>query len=109
MSRDINFNKSSMVKTSSSQHVERGQTKGIPQWVEKNASSSSPDSTVSFRVLSIVAQYEHHVQEEEDTDDVIENPNVEGQVQDSIAVHSPKGIYENWLGGGICTSSRGRG
>ena len=54
--------------------MESGQTKGISQWVERDASSPSPDNIVSFRVSSIVTQYEHHVQVEEDTDNVIEDP-----------------------------------
>jgi len=67
-----------MVKASSSQQVESGQTKGIVQKVESDASSQSPDSNVSFRVSTIVTQYERHVQEEKDTDDVIEDPELEG-------------------------------
>jgi len=79
-----------MVKTLNSQQVERGQTKGILQWVERDASSLSPDSTVSFSVSFIVTQYEHYVQEEKDIDNVIEDPEPEGQVQDSIATHKLK-------------------
>jgi len=79
--------------------VESDQTKGISQRVESDASSPSPDSIVSFGVPIIVTQFEHHVQEVEDTDDVIENPDPEpeGQVPDSIAAHKPKKIYENQL------------
>ena len=58
--------------------------------MESNASPSSPDSFVSFRVPSVVTQYEHRVQEEEDTEDVVEDNEPEGQVQDSIATHKPK-------------------
>jgi len=58
--------------------------------VKRDASSPSPDSTVSFRVLIVVTQYEHHVQEEKDIDDVIKDPNPEGQVPDSIATRKPK-------------------
>ena len=72
-----------MVKTSSSQQEESDQTKGILQRVESDASSPSPDSSVLFNVSFVVTQYEHHVQEEEDTDDVIEDSEPEGQVQDS--------------------------
>jgi len=42
--------------------------------VERGASSPSPDSSVSFSMSSVVTLYEHHVQENEDTDDVIEDP-----------------------------------
>jgi len=63
---------------------------GISQLVESDASPPSPDSYVSFRVPSVMIQYEHYVQEEEDTKDVIEDPESEGQVQDSIALHKPK-------------------
>jgi len=54
LSRDVTFDESSMVKTLSSQQVESGRTKGISQRVESDASSPSPDSTVSFGVLTIV-------------------------------------------------------
>ena len=43
-----------------------------------------------FRVSSVVTEYEHHVQEEEYTDDMIEDPEPEGQLPDSIAAHKPK-------------------
>ena len=66
LSRDVTFDESSIVKTSSSQQVESGQTKGISQRVKRDASSPSPDSFVSFRVLSVVTQHEHHLHEEED-------------------------------------------
>ena len=56
------------------------QTKGISQHVESDASPPSPDSFVSFRVPSVVTQYEHHVHEEEDTLDAIEDPEPEGPV-----------------------------
>ena len=50
--------------------------------MERYASSSSPDSSVSFRVSSVVTQYEHHVQgdieEVEDTEDVIEESEPDG-------------------------------
>ena len=58
--------------------------------MESDASLPSPDSSVSFRVPSFVTQYEHHVQEEEDTEDVVEDQEPEGQVLDSIAAHKPK-------------------
>ena len=80
-----------MVKTSSSQQVESSKTKGISQCVESDASSPFSDSTASFGMPTVVTQFEHHVQEEEDTDDVIEDPEPEGQVQDSIATQKPKG------------------
>jgi len=63
-----------MVKTSSSQQMESGQTEGISQRVESDACSPSPDSTVLFGVPTIVTQLEYHAQEEEDIDDVIEDP-----------------------------------
>ena len=88
--RIVTFDESSIMKTSNSQQVESGQTKGISQRVESDASSPSSDSIVSFGVPTIVTQLERHVQEEEDTDDVIEGPEPEGQVQDSIAAHKPK-------------------
>ena len=58
--------------------------------MERYASSPSPDSIVSFRMLSVVTRYEHHVQEREDTDDVIEDLKSEDQVQDSITAYKPK-------------------
>ena len=39
---------------------------------------------------TVVTQFEHHVQEEEDIDDVIKDPEPEGQVPDSITAHNPK-------------------
>jgi len=73
--------------------VESGQTKWISQRVKRNASSLSPDSYVSFRVSFVMTQYEHHVQEVEDTEDVIEVSEPEGQVQGSIAAHKSKKKY----------------
>ena len=58
--------------------------------VESNASSPSPDSIVSFGVSTVVTLYKHHVQEDEDIDGVIEDPEAEGQVSDSIVAHKPK-------------------
>ena len=55
-----------MVKTSSSQQVESSQTSEISQQGESDVSSSSPDSSISFRIPSVVTQYEHYVQEVED-------------------------------------------
>jgi len=52
LSRNVTFNEFFMVKISSSQQMEKGQTKGISQWVER--SSSSPDNTVSFRMSSVM-------------------------------------------------------
>ena len=46
LSRNVTFDESSMVKTSSSQQVESGQTKGISQRVKSDSSSPSPDSIV---------------------------------------------------------------
>jgi len=46
--------------------------------VKSDASSPSLDSTVSFGMPTVVTQYERHVQEEKDTDDVIEDPKPEG-------------------------------
>jgi len=112
LSRDVTFDEFFMVKTSSSQQVESDQTKGMSQRVESDASSPSPNSTVSFGELTIVTQFEHHVQEEDDTDDVIDGPRPEGHVSDSIVAHKPKKIYENLLvfriGCDLCTFSRGR-
>ena len=86
-----------MVKTLSSQQVKSGQTKRISQRVESDTSSPSPDSTVSFKVLTVLTHYERYVQEEEDTDDVIEDPDPDGQIPNSIATHKPKKIYRNLL------------
>ena len=47
--------------------------------MESDTYPPSPDSSVSFRVPSIVTQSEHHVQEEEDTEDVIEDLEPESQ------------------------------
>jgi len=41
-------------------------------------------------VPSVVTQYEHQVQKERETEDVIKDPEPEGPVQDSIAAHKPK-------------------
>ena len=94
LSRDVIFDESSMMKSLSSQQVESSQVKGISQRVENDAFSLSPDSSISFRVPSIVTQYKqykHQVYEEEDIEDVlIEDPEPEGQVQNSIAAHKLK-------------------
>jgi len=58
--------------------------------VESDACSPFLDNIVSLEVSTVVTQFERHVQEEEDTDDVIEDPKLEGQVPDSIAAHKPK-------------------
>jgi len=58
--------------------------------VESDASPPSLDSFISFRGPSVVTQYEHHIHEDEDIEDVIEDPEPEGQVQDYIAAHKPK-------------------
>ena len=63
-----------MMKTLNSQQVESSQAKGISQQVERDASSPSLDSSVSFRVSIVITHYEHHVQNEKDTKDVIEDP-----------------------------------
>ena len=42
------------MKTSSSQKVESGQTKEILQQVKRDAFSPSADSSISFRVSSVV-------------------------------------------------------
>ena len=44
-----------------------------------------------------MTQYEHHVQEEEDTDDMIEDPNVEGQVQDLLQYTAQKEYMKTGL------------
>jgi len=80
MSRDVTFDESSMLKIPSSQQLESGQTKGILMLVESDSSPPFLDSFVSFWGLSIVTQYEHNIHEEEDTEDVIENPEPKGQV-----------------------------
>jgi len=67
-----------MVKTSNSQQAESSQTKRILQRVKSDASSPSSDNIVSFRVPTVMTQFEHHVQGEEDIDDVIEDPEPEG-------------------------------
>jgi len=95
LSRDVTFDESFMVKTPSSQQVESDQTSEISQQVKNDASPPSPDSSVLFRVSSVVTQYEHHVYEGEDTEDVIENQELWGQVQDSIAANKPKRKYES--------------
>ena len=69
-----------MMKSLSFQQVENGQIKGTSQRVENDASSPSPDSSVSFRVSSVVTQYRHHVQEEKDIEDLIEDLELEGKV-----------------------------
>ena len=46
--------------------------------MESDASSPYPDSIVSFGVPTVVTQFERHAQEKEDTDDVIEDPELEG-------------------------------
>ena len=66
LKRDVAFDESSMLQTLSSLQMESDQTKRISQQVESDASLSSPDSFLSFRVLSVVTQHEHHLHEEKD-------------------------------------------
>ena len=89
----------------SSQQEESGQTSEISQRMESDASPPSLDSFVSFKVSSVVTKYGHHVQEVEDTHDVIEDQEPEGQVKDSIVAHKPKRNMQK--PGGICTFSGG--
>ena len=42
---------------------------------------------------SVVTQYEYNVHEEEDTQDVIEDPEQESQVQDLLQHTNPRRIY----------------
>ena len=65
--------------------------------VETDASSPSLDSIVSFSVSPVVTQYEHHVQEKEDTDDVIEDSEPEVRSKILLQHTNPKGIYKNQL------------
>jgi len=102
-----------VVKTSSSQQVESGQTKRISPRVDSDASSLSSDINILLGVPAVVTQFEHHVQEEANTNDVIEDPKPEDQVPDSIAAHKPKRNIRKTCsffkyGCGLCTSSRGR-
>jgi len=69
--------------------VESGQTSEILQRVESDASPLSPDSPASFKVPSVVTQYEHHAQEEKDTNE-IEYQEPEGQVHDLMHYTDPR-------------------
>ena len=62
--------------------------------MKSDASPPSPGSSVSFRVSSVVTQYEHHAHEEEDTKNVIEDSEPKGQVHDSIGAYKPKRYTE---------------
>jgi len=68
MSRDVTFDKASMMKPTSSQRVESGQTK-VSQRVESDATPPPLDSSVSFEFSPEVTQDGDHVADE-DTEDV---------------------------------------
>jgi len=69
--------------------VESSQIKGVSQRAESDVSPRYPDNSVFIRVSSAVTQHEHHVLDE-DTEEVVENKEPEGQVHDSIVAHKPK-------------------
>ena len=58
--------------------------------MESDAFPPSPDNFVSFRVPSVMKKYEHHVHEKKETEDVIENPELGGQVLDFITAYKLK-------------------
>jgi len=97
MSNNVTFDESSILKTPSSQHMENGEIREISQQVESDASPSSPDSFVSFRVPSVVTQYKHRVQEKEDIEDVVEDqePNAQFRILCIICLRE---LYRNHLG-----------
>jgi len=80
-----------MIKPTSSQQIESGQTKEISQHVENDATSRPLNSSVSFEFTPKVRQDGDHVADG-DTKDV-ENQGPEmGQVQNSIASGRTKKI-----------------
>ena len=58
--------------------------------MKSDASPCPPDIYVSIRVPSALTQHKHHVFNEKDIEEVVENQEPEGQGQDSIATHKPK-------------------
>ena len=90
LSRDVTFDETSLMKSAGSQQVENGKTIEISQRVETDAAPRTPDNFVSFEVPAKVTQHVEHVAEEEDTEDVRNQEQDEGQVPDSIAARRPK-------------------
>ena len=69
--------------------MESGQTSEILQRVESDVSLPSPDSPGSFKVPSVMIQYEHHAQEEKDTNE-IEYQEPEVKVHDLMYYTDPR-------------------
>jgi len=69
LSRDITFDKTSMMKPTDSQHVESEKTNRISQQVESDGTPPSPDSLVSFEITHEVTQDDDHIADEDVDDD----------------------------------------
>ena len=69
LSRDVTFDKASMMKPMDSQQVESDKTSRIWQQVESDATLSFPDRSVSFEITPEVTQDGDHVADEDDEDE----------------------------------------
>jgi len=85
LSRDVTFDKTSMVKPMNSQQLESEKTKRIMHQVENDTTSPSQDKTISFKITTEVTQGGDHIVDKDTDDDEDQGP-VMGTVQDSIAI-----------------------
>jgi len=75
LSQHITFDETSVLKSTVSQQVERTKSKEVSQWVEIDATPSSPIGSVSVRTSPEVTPGEYHVAsvDAEHVDDIDEN------------------------------------
>ena len=71
MSRDVTFDKASMVKPTTSHQVESQTTNRILQQVESDATSPSPERSISFEVTPSVTQGDDQVAEQDANNDEV--------------------------------------
>ena len=69
VSKDITFGEASLMKPTSSQQVESGQTKEVSQRVESDATARTLSSSMSFEFSHKVTHDEDHIADE-DIEDV---------------------------------------
>jgi len=93
----------SMMKPTSSQPVESGQTNEVSQWVNSDTTPRPLDILISFEFSPEVTHDEDHV-DDEDTEDVENQGSEMGQVHDPIAAEKirrnprkPHGLLQIWL------------
>jgi len=109
LSRDVTFDQTSMVKLTNSQQVESQMANMILQQVKSDATSLSPERSVSFEVIPSVTQEDDQVAEQD-----VDNEDQEqamGNVQEYIAVERTWRNHVNPVGSllynrGLCSPNR---